>query len=93
MPYRVALRLARRIVLPVPAMNPCDTGADKTCLTAWPVLALSRSGYDVPSCKAHIDTDAHCRKACRVRMACPVSQTYSRDPAQTAFHMEAFHPS
>jgi epoxyqueuosine reductase len=91
--YRGALRFDWRIDLPVPAMNPCDTCADKPCLTACPVLALSLSGYDVPSCKAHIDTDARCRKACRVRMACPVSQTYSRDPAQTAFHMEAFHPS
>jgi epoxyqueuosine reductase len=81
------------IDLPVPAMNPCDTCADKPCLTACPVLALSPSGYDVPSCKAYIDTDASCREACRVRMACPVSLTYSRDPAQTAFHMEAFHPS
>jgi epoxyqueuosine reductase len=91
--YRGALQFDRRIDLPVPAINPCATCADKPCLTPCPVLALSPSGYDVPSCKAHIDTDASCRTACRVRLACPVSQTYSRDPAQTAFHMEAFHPS
>jgi epoxyqueuosine reductase len=91
--YRGALRFDRRIDLSVPAMNPCDTCVDKPCLTACPVLALSPSGYDAPSCKAHIDTDASCRKACRVRMACPVSQTYGRDPAQTTFHMEAFRPS
>ena len=60
--YRGALQFDRRIDLPVPAINPCATCADKPCLTACPVLALSPSGYDVPSCKAHIDTDASCRK-------------------------------
>lgn len=91
--YRGALLFDEMIDLPVAARNPCETCADKPCLTACPVMALSKTGYDVPACKAHIDTDATCRAACRVRMACPVSQSYARDPAQTAFHMEAFYPS
>ncbi|AGI69749.1 hypothetical protein OAN307_c43810 [Octadecabacter antarcticus 307] len=88
--YRGALRFDHRIDLPTPSSKPCDTCADQPCLTACPVSALSSTGYDVPSCKAHNETDAVCRAGCRVRMACPVSQSYGRVPAQTAFHMKAF---
>lgn len=91
--YRGALRFERHIALPAPAQSPCDSCATRPCLSACPVAALGAGGYDVPSCKAHIDTDPTCRAACRVRMACPVSQTFPRNPAQTAFHMEAFYPS
>nr|WP_237693300.1 ferredoxin [Octadecabacter algicola] len=91
--YRGALRFADRITLPEPSVSPCDTCTARPCLTACPVSALGPDTYDVSSCKAHMDTDAICRAACRVRMSCPISQSYPRDPAQTAFHMEAFHPS
>lgn len=88
--YRGALRFDHRIDLPTPSSKPCDTCAEQPCLTACPVSALSSTGYDVPSCKTHIETDALCRAGCRVRMACPVSQSYWRAPAQSAFHMKAF---
>lgn len=91
--YRGALIFDGEIDLPSPAARPCDSCADQPCLSACPVGALSAEGYDVPRCKAHIDVDPVCRAGCRVRTSCPVSQTYGRDPAQTAFHMEAFHPS
>lgn len=91
--YRGALIFDEVVDLPSPADRPCDTCADQPCLSACPVGALSKDGYDVPRCKAHIDVDPVCRAGCRVRLSCPVSQTYGRDPAQTAFHMEAFHPS
>ena len=91
--YRGALRFNGQIPLPAPTHPPCDTCTTKPCLTACPVLALGAGGYDVTRCKSHIETDTTCRAACRVRMACPISQSYGRDPAQTAFHMEAFHPS
>ena len=91
--YRGALRFEGLVDLPASAVSPCETCTDRPCLTACPVSALTPTGYNVPRCKAHMDVDATCRAACRVRMACPVSQSYPRDPAQTAFHMEAFHPS
>nr|WP_281981738.1 ferredoxin [Thalassorhabdomicrobium marinisediminis] len=91
--YRGALRFDRKLDLPAPAPRPCDTCAGQPCRTACPVSALGPGGYDVPLCKTHIDTDPVCRAACRVRMACPVSQRYGRDQAQTAYHMEVFHPS
>lgn len=88
--YRGALRFDHHIDLPTPATSPCDTCADKPCLTACPVGAIGADGYDVPACKAHIATDPVCRAGCRVRLSCPISQSYGRTPAQTAFHMEAF---
>ena len=92
--YRGALVFDELIELPSGAQSPCETCTDRPCLSACPVSALTTpDGYDVGRCKAHMDVDAGCREACRVRMSCPISQFYGRDPAQTAFHMEAFHPS
>lgn len=91
--YRGALIFDELIELPSAAQSPCDSCTDRPCLSACPVLALAPDGYDVVRCKAHMDVDTSCRAACRVRMSCPVSQSYGRDPAQTAFHMEVFHPS
>ncbi len=91
--YRGALVFDRVIDLPAPAANPCVTCDEQPCLAACPVNALSAENYDVPACKSHINTDSTCQSGCRVRMACPVSQSYPRDPEQTAFHMKAFHPT
>lgn len=91
--YRGALVFDGLIPLPAPNTSPCESCSARPCLTACPVAALGHDEYDVPSCKDHIDLDPVCRSACRVRMACPISQAYHRDPAQTAHHMEAFHPS
>ncbi|APX12483.1 hypothetical protein [Tateyamaria omphalii] len=81
----------------VPAgTNPCTSCTPKPCTTACPVGALSEHApYDVPSCKAYLDTPAgaDCMTGgCRVRRACPVSQSFARPEAQSAFHMKAFHP-
>lgn len=91
--YRGALRFDEEIALPAPLERPCDSCVDQPCLSACPVSALSPAGYDVPQCKAHIDVDEICRAGCRVRRVCPISKAYPRDAKQTAFHMEAFHPS
>ena len=91
--YRGALIFDEVIELPSAADSPCDSCVDKPCMSACPVSALTPDGYDVESCKDHMNVDAGCRAACRVRMSCPVSQSYGRNPVQTVFHMEAFHPS
>ncbi|WP_299680484.1 ferredoxin [uncultured Roseobacter sp.] len=76
--------------------SPCDSCTDTPCLTACPVGALSaENAYDVPRCKGFLDTaeGADCMtRGCRVRRACPVSEHFGRAPAQSAFHMKAFHP-
>ncbi|SLN27843.1 ferredoxin [Pseudooctadecabacter jejudonensis] len=89
--YRGALVFEGALALPPAGTRPCDTCAGQPCRTACPVTALDGQSYDVPKCKAHIDVSPTCQAACQVRMACPISQSYGRDPAQTAYHMKVFH--
>lgn len=76
-----------------PGNHPCDTCAEKPCLTACPVSAFDGTRYDVPACVAHIATDAgtDCMtRGCLARHACPVGQGFAYAPAQAQFHMRAF---
>lgn len=92
--FRGALGFAQHITLPpVPKTSPCDSCVDQPCRTACPVTALTAEGYDVATCKDHIASasDNSCFSAgCLVRRACPISQSYGRLPAHSAFHMKAF---
>ena len=87
--FRGALVLDRKVAVPAATARPCDA-CTAHCVTACPVGALTPSGYDVAACKAHVRATIDCTHGCRVRAACPVSQGFDRDPAQSAFHMEAF---
>lgn len=90
--YRGALAFAARIPLPPAAPSPCDTCATQPCRGACPVDALQGDHYDVPRCKDDLDRDENdCMdQGCAVRRACPLSQSYGRQTAQSAFHMRAF---
>ncbi|WP_127901907.1 ferredoxin [Solirhodobacter olei] len=91
--YRGALALPERLPLPAPPQRPCDTCA-APCLAACPVGALGADGYDLDACHGFLDTPAGhaCMSGgCRVRCACPVSQSYARLPEQSAYHMRLFH--
>ncbi len=97
--YRGALALAQRLPLPTREAGryPCDSCADKPCLTACPVSAFGPQGHDgvyrVADCVAHIRTpegDDCMALGCRARRACPIGRAYIYDPPQAAFHMEAF---
>ena len=94
--YRGALALPERLNLPPLPACPCDSCNDKPCLTACPVNALSAaSGYDVAGCHTYLGSVAggDCMASgCQARRACPVSQSYARLAARSAFHMNAFHP-
>ncbi len=92
--YRGALALAGRLALPTPPARPCESCAEKPCLSACPADALTAKGYDVPACKAYLETSAGsaCHDGgCAVRRACPVSARHGRRAEQSAFHMRAFH--
>ena len=93
--YRGALAFAERLDLPLreDRPRPCDTCADKPCLTTCPVAAFGPEGYDVPGCIGHISSPegADCMDlGCRARRTCPVGQEFIYEPANAAFHMAAF---
>jgi hypothetical protein len=93
--YRGAVLLPKVFALPAPAPNPCESCATKPCLTACPPQALTVAGYDLPACHKFLDTKdgTGCMtQGCAVRRSCPLSQSYPRIDAQSAFHMKAFHP-
>lgn len=95
--FRGALALPWHVDLPPPPPCPCDSCADKPCLSACPVGALAEDhGYDVPRCKGYLDTapGRDCMlRGCAVRRSCPVSRDWGRAEAQSAFHMRSFHPT
>lgn len=91
--FRGAIALAEPIALPRPLPSPCDTCAEKPCLRACPVAALTGKGYDVAACRDYLATpeSQRCRETgCQVRNACPVSKKSGRIAAQAAFHMSYF---
>ena len=90
--FRGALALKQPLEVPV-ATKPCDTCADKPCLTACPAGALGGAGYDVPRCHDWLDTagETCLSGGCLVRRACPVSQGHARMEEQSAYHMRLFH--
>ncbi|MBB3452828.1 ferredoxin [Rhizobium sp. BK313] len=71
----------------------CDHCAEKPCLTACPVDAITLTGFDVAGCRSHLRTDAGkagCMTGgCLARNACPVGTGYRYSQAQLAFHMAA----
>jgi epoxyqueuosine reductase len=93
--FRGALALQERLDLPPAPPNPCYSCADRPCLTACPVGALTERNYDLSACHGFLDTSPgqDCMTGgCAVRRACPVSARHGRLPAQSAFHMRNFHP-
>jgi len=93
--YRAAIVIAEPTDLPAPtpAASPCQTCAERPCLSRCPVGAFSASGYDVPACARHLQSPegADCLQGgCLARRACPVGADYQQQAAQNAFHMRAF---
>ena len=92
--YRGVLAYQDHIPLPEPpGVSPCETCADKPCMTACPIGVLTPDGYDADGCRTYIGSfeGQDCLgMGCQVRRICPVSQTYQRDPRQSEFHQMAF---
>lgn len=94
--YRGAIALPEKISLPPTCTSKPCVDCTRPCLAACPVNALTETGYDTAACHAWLDTaagQACMTQGCAVRRACPISQTYGRHPAQSAFHMRHFHPA
>lgn len=93
--YRGALAFDAPVPLPAPptAPNPCRSCADRPCLAACPVEALTEGAYDVPVCASHVaspDGAACLNRGCAARRACPVGRDFVYDPEQARHHMAAF---
>ncbi len=94
--WRGALAFDEKMDLPPreATPSPCDSCAEKPCLSACPVSAMKGGGdYDVAACVSHIRTDAgkDCiSSGCLARRACPVGKDYQYTPEQAAFHMRSF---
>lgn len=93
--YRGAVLLPGAATEAPARVSPCETCPDQPCLTACPAHALTEGSYDVDACHAFLDqpAGAACMSGgCKARRACPLSKNYGRSKAQSAFHMERFHP-
>lgn len=91
--YRGALLIPKMLELPKHGTSPCHKCEEKPCLSACPAAALTSASYDVTACHGYLDTlsGADClNNGCLVRRNCPIGQN-RRLPAQSAFHMRAFH--
>ena len=93
--YRAALLFPVEFDLPRQSagLHPCESCADKPCLSACPVGAFSGTSYDVESCAAHVGSPAgiDCLdNGCRARRACPVGKSFTYHPYQAQFFMRAF---
>ena len=95
--YRAAILLPIELDLPKPLAqsHPCDTCADRPCLSACPVGAFTGTAYEVDHCVDHVtstknDAEGCFQRGCQARLACPVGAAWRYDPEHAAFHMEAF---
>ena len=91
---RGALIVPEVLTALAPQDSPCTRCELQPCVNACPVNALSdQHFYDVPTCKAHIASAAGktcMTDGCATRLACPISQSFDRPSAQSAFHMRSF---
>jgi hypothetical protein len=94
--YRGALGFRERLVLTnvTEGPTPCETCADRPCLSSCPVAAFSEDeGYDVTACRQHVRGprgESCMTYGCAARRACPFRPEEPYSPAQSTFHMKAF---
>ena len=93
--YRGAIAFRERLELPPrdDRASPCESCADRPCLSSCPVGAFSAEGYNVDGCVAHISSrsgEACLGAGCLARHACPVGRETAYGAPQAGFHMRAF---
>jgi len=93
--YRGALVFAEPLSPPrrEPLASPCESCAERPCLTACPVEAFTGSQYHFDACAEHLQgpNGADCRTGgCLARRACPVGRDAPYGLEQSSFHMASF---
>jgi ferredoxin len=93
--YRGALAFEKMLAIPAfePQPSPCESCAAQPCLSACPVGAFSRRGYDSARCATYLRSEdgRDCMEGgCLARRACPAGADHRPDPDQASFHMRAF---
>lgn len=96
--YRGALAFHEPLELEPTAAraHPCESCAEKPCLTRCPVSAFSNDGYDVVRCRTHLFQPAGgacMTSGCLARGACPIGTAHRYGPTHASFHMRAFRGS
>jgi ferredoxin-like protein FixX len=75
------------VTAPLTAPSPCDSCADKPCITACPAGAVGTDTFEAPACFGHrLQAGSDCAARCRARAACPVASEHRYSEAQTAYH-------
>jgi hypothetical protein len=93
--YRGALLFAETFEVPEREIqaSPCETCAERPCLSTCPVEAFTTAHYAVDACATFLEGEggADCLAGgCLARRACPVGLDALTSEAQAAFHMTAF---
>lgn len=93
--YRGALLFPTVLALPAPDVrrSPCDTCAERPCLSTCPIGALTPQRYEHARCRAHVasSSGSECLdRGCLARRACPIGADHRYEDAESRFHMAAF---
>jgi epoxyqueuosine reductase QueG len=93
--FRAALLFPVTFDLPPASagVHPCESCTAKPCLTACPVNAFVNLSYDVTACGKHVLSESghDCMTTgCKARLACPIGRSFTYEPMQMQFHMDAF---
>ncbi|MCX2725106.1 hypothetical protein [Roseibium salinum] len=93
--FRAAFLSAGRLIdaAPAPEKGPCESCADKPCLTVCPVEAISlEEGYRAGDCRSHLaeHRDHDCWTGCLARRACPFGRDHRQSAGTARFHMDRF---
>ena len=88
--YRAALLTDAELALTprLEAASPCASCADKPCVSACPVGAVSvDAAFDLNACVDwRLRPDSSCRAGCAARQACPAGAQWRYTPEQTGYH-------
>ena len=71
----------------VQSQSPCETCADKPCISICPAEAVSEKYFDVKQCSSYrLQNDSNCSHQCLSRLRCPVGKEHRYSREQIEYH-------